>query len=378
MERRKFLTSAGAAAGAGLLMTACGKKEEAAPAPQAAAPAAPAVATGQTIRWRLASSFPKALDTIYGAAETFAAKVKEMTGGKFEISVHPGGELVPPLGVVDAVQQGTVECAHTAPYYFFGKDETFALDCTIPFGLNSRQTTAWMYQGNGLKLLREFYAQYNIVNFPMGNSGAQMGGWYRKEIKSLADMKGLKMRIGGFGGRILEGIGGVPQNIPAGEIYQALEKGTIDATEWVGPYDDQKLGFFKVAQFYAYPAWWEGGTQLSLYVSDKAYNALSPEYKEILACAAAYAHTEMQAKYDARNPLALKELVAGGTKLFRLPKDVMDAAFKFSQEHYAELSAKNPNWQKVFADYEAFRRDQNQWFRFAEAGFDSYMQSQKL
>ena len=378
MERRKFLTSAGAAAGAGLLMTACGKKEEAAPAPQAAAPAAPAVATGQTIRWRLASSFPKALDTIYGAAETFAAKVKEMTGGKFEISVHPGGELVPPLGVVDAVQQGTVECAHTAPYYFFGKDETFALDCTIPFGLNSRQTTAWMYQGNGLKLLREFYAQYNIVNFPMGNSGAQMGGWYRKEIKSLADMKGLKMRIGGFGGRILEGIGGVPQNIPGGEIYQALEKGTIDATEWIGPYDDQKLGFFKVAQFYAYPAWWEGGTQLSLYVSDKAYNALSPEYKEILACAAAYAHTEMQAKYDARNPLALKELVAGGTKLFRLPKDVMDAAFKFSQEHYAELSAKNPNWQKVFADYEAFRRDQNQWFRFAEAGFDSYMQSQKL
>ncbi len=378
MERRKFLTSAGAAAGAGLLMTACGKKEEAAPAPQAAAPAAPAVATGQTIRWRLASSFPKALDTIYGAAETFAAKVKEMTGGKFEISVHPGGELVPPLGVVDAVQQGTVECAHTAPYYFFGKDETFALDCTIPFGLNSRQTTAWMYQGNGLKLLREFYAQYNIVNFPMGNSGAQMGGWYRKEIKSLADMKGLKMRIGGFGGRILEGIGGVPQNIPAGEIYQALEKGTIDATEWIGPYDDQKLGFFKVAQFYAYPAWWEGGTQLSLYVSDKAYNALSPEYKEILACAAAYAHTEMQAKYDARNPLALKELVAGGTKLFRLPKDVMDAAFKFSQEHYAELSAKNPNWQKVYADYEVFRRDQNQWFRFAEAGFDSYMQSQKL
>ncbi len=376
MERRKFLTSAGAAAGAGLLMTACGKKEEA--APQAAAPAAPAVATGQTIRWRLASSFPKALDTIYGAAETFAAKVKEMTGGKFEISVHPGGELVPAFGVVDAVQQGTVECAHTAPYYFFGKDETFALDCTIPFGLNSRQTTAWMYQGNGLKLLREFYAQYNILNFPMGNTGAQMGGWYRKEVKSLADMKGLKMRIGGFGGRILEGIGGVPQNIPGGEIYQALEKGTIDATEWVGPYDDQKLGFFKVAQFYAYPAWWEGGPQLSLYVSDKAYNALSAEYKEILTCAAAYAHTDMQAKYDARNPQALKELVAGGTKLFRLPKDVMDAAFKYSQEHYAELSAKNPNWQKVYADYEVFRRDQNQWFRFAEAGFDSYMQSQKL
>lgn len=377
MERRKFLTSAGAAAGAGLLLSACGKQEEA--APQTAAPAAPAVASGgETIRWRLASSFPKALDTIYGAAETFAQKVKEMTGGKFEISVHAGGELVPAFGVVDAVQQGTVECAHTAPYYFFGKDETFAMDCTIPFGLNSRQMTAWMYQGNGLKLMREFYAQYNIVNFPMGNTGAQMGGWYRKEIKSLADVNGLKMRIGGFGGRILAGIGGVPQNIPGGEIYQALEKGTIDATEWVGPYDDQKLGFQKVAQFYAYPAWWEGGPQLSLYVSDKAYNALSAEYKQILECAAAYAHTEMQAKYDARNPVALKELVASGTKLFRLPKDVMDAAFKFSQEHYAELSAKNANWKKIYADYEAFRREQNQWFRFAEAGFDSYMQSQKL
>ncbi|HOI50935.1 MAG TPA: ABC transporter substrate-binding protein, partial [Azonexus sp.] len=204
-----------------MLLSACGKKEEA--APQTAAPAAPAIVTGgETIRWRLASSFPKALDTIYGAADTFSAKVKELSGGKFEISVHPGGELVPPFGVLDAVQQGTVECAHTAPYYFFGKDESFAMDCTIPFGLNSRQTTAWMFQGNGLKLLRELYAQYNIVNFPMGNTGAQMGGWYRKEIKSLADINGLKMRIGGFGGRILAGIGGVPQNIPAGEIYQSL------------------------------------------------------------------------------------------------------------------------------------------------------------
>jgi TRAP-type mannitol/chloroaromatic compound transport system substrate-binding protein len=379
MERRKFLTTAslGAAAGAGLLLSGCGK-EEAAPAAAPAAPAAPAVVTGQTIRWRLASSFPKALDTIYGAAETFAAKVKELSGGKFEISIHPGGELVPPFGVLDAVQQGTVECAHTAPYYFFGKDESFAMDCTIPFGLNSRQTTAWMFQGNGLKLLRELYAQYNIVNFPMGNTGAQMGGWYRKEIKSLADMNGLKMRIGGFGGRILAGIGAVPQNIPAGEIYQSLEKGTIDATEWIGPYDDQKLGFNKVASFYAYPAWWEGGPQLSLYVSDKAYNALSPEYKAIIECASAFAHVDMQAKYDVRNPTALKELVASGTKLFRLPKDVMDAAFKFSQQHYAELSETNQNWKKIYADYEVFRREQHQWFRFAEAGFDSYMQSQRL
>jgi hypothetical protein len=212
-----------------------------------------------------------------------------------------------------------VECAHTAPYYFFGKDDTFALDCAIPFGLNSRQMTAWMYEGNGMKLFREFYEGYNIVNFPMGNTGAQMGGWYRKEIKTLNDIKGLKMRIGGFAGKVLTTMGGVPQNIPGGEIYQALEKGTIDATEWVGPYDDQKLGFNKVAKNYYYPGWWEGGPQLSLYVNNKAFAALSPENKAIVECAAAIAHTTMQAKYDALNPGALKQLVAAGTKVLAFP-----------------------------------------------------------
>ncbi len=344
-----------------------------------AAGAAPAVVQAQAqIRWRLASSFPKALDTIYGAAEVFARKVKEMSGGKFEISVHAGGELMPAFGVVDGVQNATVEMAHTAPYYFFGKDETFALGCAIPFGLNSRQMTAWQYEGNGLKLMREFYAKYNIISFPMGNTGAQMGGWYRKEIKSVADIKGLKMRIGGFAGKVLERLGGVPQNIPGGEIYQALEKGTIDATEWVGPYDDQKLGFNKVAPHYYYPGWWEGGPQLDLYINNKAYEGLSAEYKSIVECAAAYAHTEMQAKYDARNPAALRQLVAAGTKLQRFPKDVMDAAFKESMAVYSELSAKNPNWKKVYEDYAKFRSEQNLWFRFAEAGFDDFMQQQKL
>jgi TRAP-type mannitol/chloroaromatic compound transport system substrate-binding protein len=360
MQRRSFLKKAVLTAGAGAV-------------------AAPAIVQAQAqIRWRLASSFPKSLDTIYGAAEVFANKVKDMSGGKFIISVHAGGELMPAFGVVDGIQQGTVECAHTAPYYFFGKDETFALDCAIPFGLNSRQMTAWMYEGNGLKLMREFYKNYNIVNFPLGNTGAQMGGWYRKEIKTLADIKGLKMRIGGFGGKVLERIGGVPQNIPAGEIYQSLEKGTIDATEWVGPYDDLKLGFYKVAKHYYYPAWWEGGPQLTLYVNSKAYDGLSAEYKAILECAAAFGHTEMQAKYDAKNPGALKQLVAAGTQLHRMPKDIMDAAFKGAMDLYSELNNKNPAWKKVYADYDAFRREQNLWFRFSEAGFDDYMQAQKL
>ena len=252
------------------------------------------------------------------------------------------------------------------------------MDCAIPFGLNSRQMSAWMFEGNGLKLFREFYANYNIVNFPMGNTGAQMGGWYRKDIKSIEDIKGLKMRIGGFGGKVLSAIGGVPQNIPGGEIYQALEKGTIDATEWVGPYDDQKLGFYKVAKNYVYPAWWEGGPQLTLYVNHKALESLPAEYRAIVESAAAYAHIDMQAKYDARNPRALKELVGQGVKLNRMPKDVIEAAFKAAMALYDDIGTKNPAWKKIYADYADFRRDTNQWFRFAEAGYDDFMQSQKL
>ncbi len=343
-----------------------------------AAGAAPAAHAQTAVRWRLASSFPKSLDTLFGAEETLARKVNEMSGGKFVISTHAAGELMPAFGVVDGLQQGSVEMAHTAAYYFFGKDETFALSCSIPFGLNSRQMTAWMYQGNGLKLTREFYRNYNIVNFPGGNTGAQMGGWYRKEIKSVADMKGLKFRVGGFAGKVMERMGVVPQNIPAGEIYQSLEKGTLDAAEWIGPYDDQKLGLNKVAPYYYYPAWWEGGPQLEFFVNSKAWDALSPENKSILETAAAYAHQEVQAKYDVKNPTALKQLVGAKTKVLPFAKDIMDRAYKESMQLYSELSAKNPNWKKVYEDFAAFRKEQNQWFRFTEARFDSFMQAQKL
>ena len=343
-----------------------------------AAGVAPAVHAQAAVRWRLASSFPKSLDTIFGAADVFAKAVKAMSGGKFEVSVHAAGEIMPAFGVVDGVQQGSIEMAHTAPYYFFGKDETFALGCAIPFGLNSRQMTAWMYEGNGLKLMREFYAKYNIVNLPGGNTGSQMGGWYRKEIKSLQDIKGLKMRIGGFGGKVLEKIGGVAQNIPGGEIYSSLEKGTIDAAEWIGPYDDQKLGLNKVAPYYYYPGWWEGGPQLDFFINNKAFDSLSPENKAIVQAAASQAHVTMQALYDARNPVALKQLVGGGAKLRPFPQDMMVAAFKASMEFYDELSSKNENWKKVYADFAAFRKEQNQWFRFTEARFDNFMQSQKF
>ncbi len=343
-----------------------------------AAGIAPAVHAQATIRWRLTSSFPKALDTIHGAADVFAKKVGEMTGGKFQVTVHAPGELVPAFGVVDAVQAGTVEAGHTAPYYYFGKDDTFAIGTAIPFGLNSRQLTSWYYEGNGLKLFREFYNQYNIVNFPGGNTGAQMGGWFRKEVKTVADLKGLKFRVGGFAGKVLSRLGVVPQNIPGGEIYQALEKGTIDATEWIGPYDDEKLGFQKVAKNYYYPGFWEGGAQLDFYVNKAAFNALPAEYKAIVEAAASHAHTTMQAIYDARNPAALKRLVAGGAKVQAFPKVIMDAAFKEAMELYEEIGKTNPNWKKIYSDYSAFRKEQNLWFRFTEAQFDRYMQAAKL
>lgn len=340
---------------------------------------APAVVKAQeNLRWRLASSFPKHLDTIYGGGEVFAQKVRELSDDKFNISVHAGGELMPAMGVVDALEQNSVEAAHTAPYYFFGKNEAFALSCAIPFGMNSRQLTAWMYHGNGLKLTRDFYANYNIVNFPCGNSGVQMGGWFRKQINTPEDIRGLKIRIGGLPGKVIEKLGGIPQNIAGGEVYQALEKGVIDAAEWVGPYDDLRLGFHKVAPYYYYPGWWEGSVGLDLLVNKKAYDGLSQYYKDIVAAASTYAHLDMQAKYDARNPGALKELVGQGAKVLPFSKEVLDASFKASEELYAELNASNPQWRTIYADYRAFQKDELLWFRFAEARFDQYMQSVSL
>jgi TRAP-type mannitol/chloroaromatic compound transport system substrate-binding protein len=357
MERRKFVTTAGAGM-AGIL----------------AAGAAPAFAQGgPEIKWRCASSFPKSLDTIYGAAEVMAKRVASSSGGKFQIQVFAGGEIVPPFGVVDAVQNGTVQCAHTAPYYFWGKEPTFALDTAIPFSLNARQTNAWQLFGGGNDLFAEFYKQYNIHRIPAGNTGAQMGGWFRKEIKSVADLKGLKMRIGGMAGKVMEKLGVVPQLIPGGDIYPALEKGTIDAAEWVGPYDDEKLGFNKIAKYYYYPGWWEGGPQLVTYINTNEWAKLPKDYQSMLEAACAEANVYMLAKYDAQNPEALKRLVAGGTILRPFSRDMMVAAYKASLQVYDELSQKSAHFKKIYDSMVKFRTDQLLWFRVAEKGYDDFM-----
>ncbi|HNX98555.1 MAG TPA: TRAP transporter substrate-binding protein [Candidatus Aminicenantes bacterium] len=355
MERRSFLKKAGAGLAVGAVAT-------------------PALAqNAPTIKWRLASSFPKSLDTIYGGAEVMAKRVAEMTGGKFQIQVFAAGEIVPGPGVHDAVKDGTVEMGHTCSYYFFGKDPTYAFDTAVPFGMNNRQLDAWYRHGNGAKLMGEFFAKSNIVAIPCGNTGVQMGGWFRKEIKTVEDLKGLKMRIAGLAGLTLSKLGSVPQQIPGGDIYPALEKGTIDAAEWVGPYDDEKLGFYKVAPHYYYPGWWEGGAALQFFVNKTKWEELPKTYKAVLTQATALADVDMQAKYDAKNPAALKRLVQSGAQLHPFPTEVMDASYRAANELYAEIGKDNEAFRKMHEAVWAFRDDEYLWWQIAEFGYDAFM-----
>ena len=344
-----------------------------------AAAGMPAVHAQPALRWRLVSSFPKSLDTIYGAAEVFSQAVREMSGGRFDISVHAGGDLLPAFGVVDAVQSGSVEMAHTAPYYFYEKNPAFALGSAIPFGFNARQMSAWMEQGNGRRLMDDFYAGYNIVSFPGGNTGTQMGGWYLKEIRVPGDLKGLRIRVGGgLIGEVMARLGAIPENLPGGDIYRALQKGELDAAEWVGPYDDQKLGLHKVVPYYCYPGWWEGGPEMDFFIHRKAFDTLPGDYKAIVRAASAQAHAYMLTKYDALNPTALKQLVASKVKVLPFSNSVMDAAFRASMEIFARNDGKSPEWKKIYADMRGFQRDQILWFRFAETRYDAFMSAQKI
>jgi TRAP-type mannitol/chloroaromatic compound transport system substrate-binding protein len=310
---------------------------------------------------------------LYGGAEQMAKAVAEATDNKFQIQVFAAGEIVPGLQVVDAVQNATVEMGHTASYYYFGKDPTFAFGTSVAFGPNARINQGWYTLGGGREVLNEFYKQYNIVSLLAGNTTCQMGGWFRKEINSVDDLKGLKFRIGGFPGRVLQKLGAVPQQIAGGDIYPALEKGTIDAAEWVGPYDDEKLGFYKVAPHYYYPGWWEGGSMLFAVINQDKWNALPKSYQAILEQAGHYANTWMIAKYDQLNPPALKRLLAGGTKLHGFSPAIMEACFKSAKELHDEIAATNPSFKKTYESLNSFTNNAYQWFQVAELGYDSFM-----
>ena len=356
MKRRQFIRTAGAGIAA------------------SAAIASPAIAqSSPEVKWRLASSFPKSLDTIYGGGEFLARQVSELTDGKFQIQVFASGEIVPGLQALDATQNGTVEACHTVSYYYVGKNPTFAVAASVPFGLNARQQNSWMYQGGGMELLNEFFKKSNVIGLPCGNTGTQMGGWFRKEIKTVADLGGLKMRIGGIAGQVLQKLGVVPQQIAGGEIYPALEKGTIDAAEWVGPYDDEKLGFSKVAPYYYYPGWWEGGPSVHAFFNLDKYNELPKAYKAALTNATAYTNTWMQARYDMQNPPALRRLIESGVQLRPFPQPVMEACLKASNELYNELSAQNDDFKKAIQAMIAYRNEEYLWFQVAEYTYDNFM-----
>jgi TRAP-type mannitol/chloroaromatic compound transport system substrate-binding protein len=355
MKRREFLKTAGVGLAA------------------SAAVAAPAIAqSAPEIKWRLTSSFPKSLDTLFGASEIFAKSVAEATDNKFQIQCFAAGEIVPGLQAMDAVTSGNVEMAHTASYYYVGKDPTFSLMTAQPFGLNSRMQSAWMQSG-ALDLANEFYKKFNFIALPAGNTGCQMGGWFRKEIKEVADLSGLKFRIAGLAGQILTKLGTVPQQVAGGDIYPSLEKGTIDAAEWVGPYDDEKLGFQRVAKFYYYPGWWEGGAMLHNFINLAKWNELPKPYQAIVKAASETAHNWMQARYDSVNPGAVRKLLAAGAQLRPFPPAVMEACYKATNETYAEISAKNADFKKIHDHMIAFRGEQYYWWQIAEYGFDSFM-----
>lgn len=355
MKRRDFLT--GAAFGA----VAC--------VGGGSATDAPAVHTTKRVRWRLASSFPRSLDTLFGASEVLAERVKAMTDGAFDIRVYPAGELVPGLQVMDAVQQGTVQIGQTASYYYTGKAPVLAFETCVPFGLTARQQDAWLDEAGGRELMDEILGQFGIKSLPSGNTGVQMGGWFKPDVNSLADLKGLKMRIPGLGGTAMEQLGVVSQTIAGGEIFPALERGAIDATDWVGPYDDEKLGFHKAAKHYLYPGWWEPGPSLAFHVSKKAWDDLPAVYQQILVAASRQASATMLRRYDARNPAAMQRLKAGGTIFKPFSADILAAARAASTQLLEDGAAADPAYRKVYDHWRAFRDASRAWFGVAELAY---------
>jgi len=354
MKRRHFLTAIGAGASAISI-------------------AKPTIAQSMPeIKWRLTTSWPKSLDTLHGACEVFAKRVGEITDNRFQIQVFAAGEIVPGLAVLDAVQNQSVEMGNTAAAYYFGKEAALAFGTALPFGLNTRQMESWLLHGGGNDLLQEVFTRFNCYGIPMGNTGTQMGGWFRKEINQVEDLRGLKFRIAGFAGRIVSRLGVVPQQIAAGDIYSSLEKGTIDAVEWIGPYDDEKLGFQKIAKYYYYPSWWEGSSNGHTLVNLDKWNALPGHYQAAVLAAARDAGTWMTSKYDAVNPPALRRLLAGGTQLRGFSQEIMEACYRAANEVYAETAAQNPRFRKIYDSYVAFRSDSYFWWQVAEMSFDNF------
>ncbi|MEL7039058.1 MAG: TRAP transporter substrate-binding protein [Cyanobacteria bacterium J06592_8] len=362
MKRRLLLSYGTAATATTVALSAC-------------SPTTTTSTTGEdlpNVRWKMATSWPTSLKTLYGAAQRVAERVGEMTGGRFTIQVFAAGEIVPGLQVLDAVQQGTVECGHSASYYYIGKNPALAFGTAVPFGLNAQQQNAWLYQGGGLELMQKIYSDFNAIAFPAGNSGVQMGGWFKREVNTVNDLQGLKMRIPGLGGEVLSRLGVNVQVLPGGEVFLALERGAIDAAEWVGPFDDEKLGLNKAAQFYYYPGWWEPGSSFDLQINLDAWNKLPKEYQEVVKAAAIEANTECLATYDSENPIALQRMIEGGTQLKAFSPEIMTAAQEKAFEIYEENASQDSTFKTIYEQWSQFRENIYKWSSISELAYGSF------
>lgn len=362
MRRRRFLQGAAGAVAA-------------APALGAPALAAPALAQGpavtSTVTWRMATGWPKSLDLLHGSALAMAQRLAELTEGRFRLQIFAAGEIVPALGVFDAAARGTIDCCHTLSTRFVDRDPAIGFDGGMPFGLNARQQQAWM-TGGGRELTREVFARFGLVNVPCGNLGVRMGGWFRREIVTPDDLKGLRLRIGGLGGAVLARLGALPQPIAAGDIHTGLEGGTLDGAEWIGPHDDERLGFARVAPFYYTPGFWEGSAQVTALVNADRWAGLPPAFRAAFEVAAAEQCLRMTASYDVRNPQALRRLVAAGARLRAFPPPVLEACRKAAVETLDEFAAQSAGFRKVYESWKAFADETNLWFRVAENTLDQF------
>jgi TRAP-type mannitol/chloroaromatic compound transport system substrate-binding protein len=358
--KRRHLLSIGASAAA---LSAC--------QPATTSTAAGSARANEPVRqWKMVTSWPTNFPGLGTTAARLAENITRMSGGRIKVKLYGAGELVPAFEVFDAVSRGTAEMGHSGAYYWRGKHEAAQFFAAVPFGLTALEMNGWLLHGGGMALWRELYAPFNLVPFPAGNSGVQMGGWFNKEINSLADLQGLKMRIPGLGGEVLAALGGAPVNIPGGELFTSLQQGTIDAAEWVGPYNDLAFGLHKAAKFCYYPGWQEPGAVLECMVSKTAFDALPADLQAIVEIACLAANTDMLAEYSARNPIALKTLSDEHGVQFRpFPADVI-AAFKETAERLVrEIAAKDPFTQKVYDSFTAFRALSLPWMAMSDQAY---------
>lgn len=363
-SRRQFITQASAAAAS-------------------AAIAAPALADpSPDMRWTMTSAFQPGLDIIVGGSEAFARSLSDMTDGHFTVSIHPPGDIASAVDALDAVADGKADCAHTALAYSWNKDPAYVFGSGAPFGMNARQHAAWLQDGGGDALIDDLLADRGLIAVPLGDTGGQMAGWFRKEVHHASDFAGMKVRIGGFAGKVLETLGATAVTLPKDGILEALSKGSLDAFEWVGPYDDEKFGgagegaagsISKVAPYYYYPGWWKGGMQLHLVVAKEKFAALPKPSQAAVRAAASLGNEYVRSKYDAANPGALKRLVIGGAQLRLFSQDILEACYKSTTDLYAQLSQDNPRFKKIANSYMAFRADEYLWWQVAEYSFDNFM-----